>query len=81
MKWGVYEERDEDEEVIAFHVMPIVVIEGEECRSGDHTISSDCSCNPLIEISEKTGCAVIQHHDPDHPGAIPEEDWKRRSSP
>jgi hypothetical protein len=80
MQWGVYEQRDQDGTFIAFHVMPVVVIEGEEIRSGDHILSSKCSCNPLVEISEETGCAVHLHHDPDYPGALPEEEWHQKKS-
>jgi hypothetical protein len=80
MKWGVYEERDDDEEFIAFHVMPIVVIEGEECRSGAHTLSADCPCGTIVEVSEKTGCSVILHHDPEYPGALSEKEWREKMS-
>jgi hypothetical protein len=80
MKWGVYEEHDEAGEFIAFHVMPVVVIEGEECRSGDHILSADCLCGTKVEVSEETGCQVVLHHDPYYPGALPEEEWHQKKS-
>jgi hypothetical protein len=79
MQWGVYEQRDEDDEFVAYHVMPVVVIEGEECRSGDHTLSADCPCGTFVEVSEKTGCTIVQHHDPEHPGALPENEWREKT--
>lgn len=76
--WGVYEERTEDGEFVAFHVMPCVVIEGEDVRSGDHEMSADCPCNPVVEVGEY-GQDVVQHHAPDHPGALTEAEWKEKT--
>lgn len=79
MIWGVYEQWDDDDEFISFHVMPCVVIEGEDVRSGDHELSKDCPCGPLLEVNN-LGYDVLTHHAPDHPGAFSDDEWKKKEA-
>jgi len=55
------------------------VIEGEYVRSGDHELSKDCPCGPLLEVNN-LGYDVLTHHAPDHPGAFSDDEWKKKEA-
>lgn len=78
MSWGVYEQRNDEGEFVAYHIMPCLTIEGEDVRSGDHTLSSECECGPLIELG-RHGQVLYQHYDPDFPGALSKEEWDAKT--
>lgn len=76
MQWGVYPQ-SEHGIFVAYHVIPCVVIEGEDIRSGDHVLSGSCECAPILEHSEG-GSDIWAHHDPEHPGALTAEEWDKK---
>jgi hypothetical protein len=66
--WGVIEERDDDGVFIAYHVMPMVNIDGEDVPSAAHIMSDACPCHPSFSQGNG-GWDIWTHHDPDHPGS------------
>jgi hypothetical protein len=66
--WGVVEERDDAGKFIAYHIMPMVDLDGEPVPSGAHELSDACSCHP--NLTEHDGdWDIWNHHDPEHPGS------------
>jgi hypothetical protein len=63
--WGCVEDRDEDG-AVDIHVVPMVDIDGELQVSAAHMVSLDCPCRPTRKLDHKQ---IVNHHDPDHPGA------------
>lgn len=81
--WGVIEERAEDEKFIAYHVVPMIDLDGASVMSAVHILTKDCPCGPVMEscgdqsaeVGDKNEDGTLKrwvmwdHHDPDHPGA------------
>ena len=79
--WGVIEQRSDHGCFIAYHVVPMVHPdpEGDPVMSAAHDLSEGCPCKPFLEHG-KGGWDIWQHHDPDHPGALSEEDFQSRKA-
>jgi len=77
MSWQVIKESDENEIFVAFHVMPMVKIDGELFPSAAHDVSENCPCRPLRSIN-RNKLTVLTHHDPDHNGAMTDKEWEER---
>lgn len=74
--WGVFEvwpEKDTTE----LHVVPMIDLDGEKVMSAARVLNSECRCGPLPEIS-KFGVKMWNHCDPDHVGALTDEEWIER---
>jgi hypothetical protein len=69
----VIEERDDDGNFIAYHVMPMVQLDGESIVSAAHIMSDACPCHPNLEHG-KGGWDIWNHHDPDHVGSKEREE-------
>ena len=67
--WGVIEDRDEDGVFIAYHVMPMIQLDGESIVSAAHDMSDACPCHPNLSQGDG-GWDIWTHHDPDHPGSL-----------
>ncbi len=65
MSWGVIEERDEFDYFVAFHCVPMVMIDGELFPSGAHDVADTCPCHPF-HGTRQDGLTIWTHHDPDH---------------
>jgi len=79
--WGVIEQRDEEtDEFLAYHVVPMTRPDpdGEPVVSAVHDLSETCPCHPFLEYGSG-GWRIWEHHDPDHPGALPELEYRERS--
>lgn len=74
--WGVIEETDVEDRVVAYHVAPVVRLDGDVLMSGAHAITRECPCRPHRE--ESYGVTLWLHHDPDAPGALSGDEWKQR---
>lgn len=93
-KWGLIEEREDDGHFIAYHVMPMIDVDGEYQASGAHSISKECPCAPILDpcgdlsatVGEKYDDGTLKrwnmwiHHDPEHDGAMSEDEWLRKKS-
>jgi hypothetical protein len=79
--WGCIEERTDSGEFVAYHVVPMIRPdpEGEAIMSAAHDLSSNCQCHPFLDHGNG-GWDIWEHHDPDHPGALPESDYSERRS-
>lgn len=80
--WGVIEQLDDcTGQFVAYHVVPMTLPdpEGEPVMSAAHDLSSACPCHPFLEKGHG-GWDIWEHHDPDHPGALPEEEYRERAS-
>ncbi len=88
-KWGLIEERDDGETFVAYHVMPMIEVDGDWQASCAHSLSGECQCKPFMEHSGDLSAAIgekneddtlkrwimWQHHDPEHDGALSEDQW------
>lgn len=77
--WGTVEDRDETGKFIAYHVVPLVEIDGEAIMSGAHEVSATCSCNPVLDRG-RGGWNIWLHHDPDHHGALTDAEWEQKKN-
>lgn len=79
--WGIVEQKNERDQFIAFHVVPIIYLDGEPYASGAHELNGTCPCQPFSTLN-KHEARVWQHFDPHHPGALSNEEWimKRREA-
>ena len=75
--WAVIEERDEGNTFVAYHIMPMVTLDGDEMPSAAHDLSETCPCHPLFGRNVH-GCVVWNHHDPDHDGALTDSEWEEK---
>ena len=66
--WGCVEDRDEYGKFIAYHIMPMIQIDGEAIVSDAHDMSKDCHCHPTLEFG-KGGWSIWNHNDATHPGS------------
>lgn len=66
--WGVVEERDEDDKFIAYHIMPMIDLDGEPVASAAHDLSDACPCHPELQHGNG-GWTIWNHHDPDRAGS------------
>jgi hypothetical protein len=66
--WGVIEQRDDYGVFIAYHIMPMVDIDGEAHPSGAHGLTKHCHCKPNLEHGTG-GWDIWNHHDAEHPGS------------
>jgi hypothetical protein len=81
--WMIEKQYDDDGRLIGEHAVPVVWIDDHYEMSAAHDLAFDCPCNPLVLEDEIYVTSVI-HHDPDHPGAMSEEEWhvfKKSDSP
>lgn len=76
--WGVIEQLDESNRFIAFHVVPLINLDGQPTMSAAHELSSTCPCRPFLSVTD-LGFDMLNHHDPDHPGALPDEEYQERA--
>ena len=78
--WGVIEEWADDNTFTAYHVVPMTSPDpdGEPVMSAAHDLASTCPCHPFLSYNNH-GWKLYQHHDPDHPGALPESDYHSRA--
>ena len=93
-KWGVIEERSEAGNFIAYHVMPMIQVDGEAIVSAVHDLSCICPCKPFVEMcgdpTAKEGelnddgtfkqWKLWLHHDEDHPGSLTNDEWLKRKA-
>ena len=79
MSWGIYEETDDSGSFVAFHNVPMVKIDEEEMVSAAHDLSDTCPCHPLFTRTP-LGYILWCHHDPDHAGALTEDEWERKKN-
>ena len=93
-KWGLIEERADAETFVAYHVMPMIEVDGDWQASGAHSLSAECPRTPFMEHCGDLSAAVgeenedgtlkrwvlWQHHDPDHDGALSEDEWLKRKT-
>ena len=77
-KWGVIDVRDEQGRFIAYHVMPVILSEGEWVPTGSHEMSEDCHCNPFLSHGNG-GWPVWNHFDPSHPGGMSAEGFHKEA--
>lgn len=77
-KWGVIDVRDEDARFIAYHVMPVVLSEGDWIPTDSHEMSENCQCNPFLSHG-KGGCPIWNHFDPSHPGGMSAEEFHKEA--
>ena len=73
--WAVIEQHNEEDEFVALHVVPMIVMDGEQQMSAAHTLSADCPCRPVRTIN-RHGAPLYNHYDPDHTGALTESEWR-----
>lgn len=71
MAWGVFQEIDDENFVVALHTVPMIKIDGELHRSAAHDLSETCQCHPRF-TRQPNGFIRWDHNDPDHE-AIQEE--------
>jgi hypothetical protein len=77
--WGVVEEMDNAGRFRAYHIIPMVNVDGDLLVSGAHDISAKCHCGPLLERSHTDPTTKIyNHYDPDADGALTAEEWRQR---
>jgi hypothetical protein len=72
--WGVQEQRDDAGRLIFMHGVPLVFLGDDYEMSDAHILSPNCHCNPVVD-DDGIHVAVVIHHDPDHPGAMSEDEW------
>lgn len=70
--WGCIEEREDDGTFIAYHIMPMITMDGDSVVSDAHDMSKDCHCRPFLTYG-RGGWKIYDHHDPDHPGSREKE--------
>lgn len=75
--WGVFEEQDDAGKFFAYHIVPMVDLDGESAMSAAHTLEQNCACQPIFDKT-KSGRKLVAHHDPDHPGAMTEDEWMEK---
>lgn len=73
--WGVVEDRDDDGNFLAYHIMPMVDLDGEAVPSAAHDVSDTCPCHPSMDHGNG-GWLIWIHHDADHPGSEEQEAMK-----
>ena len=92
--WGLIEERNDAGGFIAYHVMPMVDLDGESVVSAAHEISCICPCKPFVEMcgdptakeGERTKDGKLKqwkmwlHNDADHPGSLTADEWLKRKA-
>jgi predicted MPP superfamily phosphohydrolase len=79
--WAVRLDYDEQGQRVYEHVVPFLVAGDHYEMKLEHTLTLDCTCEPLVDDNSEYTTVVI-HHDPDHPGAMSEAEWNfRRVSP
>lgn len=66
--WAVIEQLDESGCFLAYHVVPMVNLDGEAVISAAHELHDGCQCRPRLEHGDD-GWDIWNHNDPDHPGA------------
>ena len=67
--WGVIEQVDEGGTFVAFHIVPMVNIDGDVVMSSAHDLNPECQCHPSLSQNDH-GYDMLNHHDADHPGSI-----------
>jgi len=75
--WGVVEDREENGTFIAYHVVPMVEIDGDSIPSGAHIMSDSCPCHPFLSHGEG-GWDIWNHFDPAAPGGLSMHEWNRQ---
>jgi hypothetical protein len=79
--WAVQRDYDDEGRLAFEHVVPCVFVGDDYEVSDAHILSPECPCGPIID-EDDIHVAVVIHHDPDHPGAMSEAEWRfRRASP
>ena len=76
MTWAVVEELDDRGQFLCFHTVPMVTLDGDVFISAYHDLSDRCPCHPLFTRNPQ-GLIQWWHYDPDHPGALTDEQWEK----
>jgi hypothetical protein len=80
-QWGVFEEHDDEGYLTVLHVIPVHCLDIEDDvieMSAAHILSAACPCRPVADgINESSGVPILNHHDPEHPGALSDDEWCR----
>lgn len=77
-KWGVIDVRDDDGRFIAYHVMPVILSEGEWITTDSHEMSENCQCNPFLSHGNG-GWPMWNHFDPSHHGGMSAEEFHKEA--
>jgi hypothetical protein len=77
-KWGVIDVRDDDGRFIAYHVMPVILSEGEWITTDSHEMSENCQCNPFLSHGNG-GWPLWNHFDADFPGGLSAEEFNQQA--
>jgi hypothetical protein len=72
--WGIVEETDDAGNFAAFHIVPMVTIDGDVLVSAAHDITKNCPCGTHFEQGKKHKTKIWIHYDPDHAGALMREE-------
>jgi len=92
--WGCVEEREDNGKFVAYHIMPMIQIDGQAVVSAAHDSNKDCVCHPFAEpcgdqsaaLNEQRGDGKLkrwimyQHHEPEHKGALSEDEYIERKA-
>lgn len=77
--WGVFETWPE-KDTTELHVVPMVDLgDGYRVMSAAHVLDTECRCGCIWSVNEH-GVKVWMHHDPDHTGALTDEEWASRKN-
>jgi hypothetical protein len=78
MSWATFETWSDDGEMtLALDVAPVIDVGGEQHLSAAHILGPKCPCRPRRDTT-KHRVTIYMHHDPDHPGAMSEEEFAKQ---
>jgi hypothetical protein len=67
--WGIVEETDDNDKFVAFHIVPMVTVDGDLLVSAAHDITRECACGTHYERGRKHQTDIWIHYDPDYAAA------------
>jgi hypothetical protein len=77
--WSLIQQKDGLGTVVANHLVPTIAIDGRQVLSAVHELDEKCACRPIADVNGN-GLRLWIHHDPDHPGALSEEEYQRQKA-